>query len=216
MFNAPKESLFDAAITGDVACAKMLLEKNTNPLIADSNGRIPLHFALLLPMIYEPELRNNKMQVAEELIKTIPASISCKDDSGDTPVHCMASGDFDTLLASALDFDPTMALLQNNEGAYPIHHAIATHQHRTFALLLTVPGMSELLDYRGRSLVHHAAMMNNLPVLEQLFEAHHHTLPHLHFRDDNDETALDIAIHNGFEQIANFLEHHGGSRSSFL
>lgn len=211
MPNSP-QTLFHAAMIGDVVSTITLLGKKSDPLKTDGNGRIPLHFALMLPMIYAEELRNNKIKVAEELIKQIPQSVSCKDNSGDTPFHDMASGGFDTLLASALRSDPKVALLKNKVGVYPIHNAIAAQQYRTSALLLAIPGMSDLLDYRGRSLIHHAAMMNNLPVLKQLLDVHHHALPHAHNLDADNQTALDIAMDKGFEQIVDFLECHADSR----
>ena len=215
MPSSSQVTLYEAALNGDEACVQALLDNNADPSIPNEYQLLPLHYALLYPMNHNgveednEDLINNKIRIAQMLIKKTPQTLAFTDEAGDTPVHLMAARGFSTLLSMALPFNSALAFTPNHAGACPIHAAIANHQYGASQVLLAIPVMSELVDFNDKSLVHHAAAMNNLPVLEQLLNVHHHTLPHIHDLDVDGETALEIAKINGFTKISEFLEEHG-------
>lgn len=208
-------TLVGAAVEGNVQRVKTLLkQQNSNVLFRDHLGRTVLHYALLLPISYDEELKNNKTIIANLFIDLNAELLGTQDEAGDTPVHFMSSVGFDGLLLDKVISDNAAVLFTpNNAGMYPIHGAIANQQHAVTKILLTVADIACLIDSKDRTLFHHAAMMNNRHVLKDLFEMPAVSLPDINHLDEDGRSALDIAKACGFEEVSDLLKKHGGKSS---
>lgn len=205
-------SIYMAASEGNVERVRELLGRGYNHLEADSLGRLALHYALRLPVMYDEDYKLNKITIAEMLIERSPETQAYPDVAGETPVHLMAEADeFNDLLVHAINLAPSLLMKANNFGEYPIHVAIANRQMATSKTLLGVMHDAKLTDAHGNTLLHHAVMANNEAILHELIDKYHLDVNAL---NGDLQTALDIANSYHFNAIIEYLKIHGGRSTS--
>lgn len=204
-------ALHQAVIEGDVNRLQNELSNGVDPFAQDSYGRTALHYAFMLPYIYSEEEKNTALMMANVLIQKAPDALLMKDKAGDTPLHLMASNDdFIHFLKDAVMSTADLVTMQNNEGAYPIHIAIANQQQESTHFLLEQPGMFSLVDSYGNTLLHHAVMQNNISAVHRLFTIKESL--DVNAVNHDGQTALQLNLVNHLSpEIRDILIEHGAS-----
>lgn len=198
--------LLYAASEGNLLEAERLLSNTIDVTHADNQKRIALHYALVLPVVFDDLTRANKLKIAKILIKKAPETLGLADVSGDTAMHLLAANGWDDLLATLLQEDPQYSLhlfTANNRGELPIHTAIANQRNNIVEQLLQYEPMETIIDGESNTLLHHAAMANNIEALQSLLDGE---VIDVMATNSNRQTALDIAKMNHFDALIPLLE----------
>ncbi len=214
MLNTSKENsetLHQAAGSGNIKVIQAIIDEDSVDLLEeDSRNKVALHYALMFSVQEDPNRKAAKLSIADLLIKNAPDALSHGDDAGNTPVYLMALANLDGLLGEAINRNPSLAWQANNNGTYPIHTAIANHCDQAVDRLLTVDKMADLIDSDECSLIHHGAAANNTHVLHYLFKNFKDCVHEINLLDQDGDTALDIAISRGYQDVCKLLKEHGG------
>ncbi|WP_133130486.1 ankyrin repeat domain-containing protein [Legionella yabuuchiae] len=73
-----------SANKGYVHTVNVLLENGAIPEVANQNGQFPIYTALLVPIVFDPDLVERKKIIFESLKSKAPQSIYHQDKGGDT------------------------------------------------------------------------------------------------------------------------------------
>lgn len=198
--------LLYAASKGNLLEAERLLSNTIDVTQADKQKRIALHYALVLPVVFDDLTRENKLKIAKLLIKKAPETLGLTDASGDTAMHLLASNGWHDLLVALLQENPQYSLhlfTVNNRGELPIHTAIANQRNNIVEQLLQYDSMETIIDGENNTLLHHAAMANNIEALQALLDR---KVIDITATNSNGQTALDIAEMNHFDALIPLLD----------
>lgn len=158
--------LHQAALEGNINTVYVLLSLGADPSILNKRKQYPLFSALILPILHEDELKQNKIKIFN-LLKGNVNQFSNQDDNGDTVLHQMALHGFDTLIKDTLATHPELASIKNKHSHYPIHTAILNDQIESVIPLLQINNGSTLKDSNGWMAIHYAARYANEEMLEE-------------------------------------------------
>lgn len=158
--------LHQAALEGNINTVYVLLSLGADPKILNKRKQYPLFSALFLPILYEDELRKNKIKIFS-LLKEKGNQLLNQDKNGDTVLHQMALHGFDTLIKETLATHPELAFIKNKHTHYPIHTAILNDQIKSVIPLLQVNNGSTVKDSNGWMAIHYAARYADKEILEE-------------------------------------------------
>ena len=105
----------------------MLEENDTLVNIVDSNGRSPLHIAVL----------GRKGSIIPEMLLSCGADVNAIDFNGNTPLHWAASNPDGFYFAKFLVKNKALLDIGNKDGNLPIHTAIYSGNYKFVQYLLT-------------------------------------------------------------------------------
>lgn len=158
--------LHQAALEGNINTVSVLLSLGADPGVLNKRKQYPIFSALILPVLHEDELEQNKIKIFN-LLKEKANQFSNQDDNGDTILHQMALHGFDTLIRETLATHPELASIKNKHTHYPIHTAILNDQIKSVISLLQVKDSSSVKDSKGRMAIHYAARSGSKEILEE-------------------------------------------------
>ena len=156
--------LHEACRYGHLEIIKILLDKHATIDVRNRESAIPLHIAC----------KEGHADVVKELLKPgrgdVKSMIAARDHTGNTPIHCaVESGVLETVkLLLRLKADPDV---RNIDGIHPIHVA-AAQGYKSIAevLLQDHDKVKNALDGELRTPLHHAAIHNQVPMIEFLLQ----------------------------------------------
>ncbi|KTD42562.1 ankyrin repeat domain-containing protein [Legionella parisiensis] len=158
--------LHQAALEGNINTVQMLLSLGADPCIINKQKQYPLFSALILPILYEDELRENKIKIFS-LLKEKGNQLLNQDKNGDTVLHKMAQHGFDSLIKEILVTHAELAYIPNKHTHYPIHTAILNDQIQCVIPLLHIKDGTILVDSSGWAALHYAARYGSQDILEE-------------------------------------------------
>ncbi len=207
--------LMQAASEGHLSEVRCLLSQEMDITQAEdhSQKRTALHYALILPILFDNSIRESKLAIAQLLIGRSPEILASQDVAGDTAMHLMAVYGWEDLLEMILKDNPDYAIhlfLANNQGELPIHAAIANQREAVVEQLLEYEPMDSIVDGSGNTLLHHAAMANNRDAIQCIMKR---ATVDVHAINSDGKTALDIAKMNHFGSLFPLLDGHLSSSS---
>lgn len=178
-----------AAISGHFYTVSVLLSLGANPTIANKSQQLPIFSALILPIIYEDELKKNKIKIFQLLKDKAPNTVEQQDKNNNTVLHLMATHGFSTLITELLKTNGELAFIKNNHTHYPIHTAILNHQDQSIRLLLQQKNVATLKDSQGWTALHYAAQYSKKDIVIFCCDFY----PDLNLRDTTGKTPLLLA-----------------------
>lgn len=155
-----------AALAGHFNTTQVLLSLGADTSILNKKNQYPLFSALIMPVLHEQELRQNKINIFNLLKEKGNQPLNHRDNNGNTILHQMALQSFDELLEQTLVTNEELAYIKNNHIHYPIHTAILNNKTQCTILLLQVKDGTTLTDSKGGTPIHYAARYANKPLME--------------------------------------------------
>ena len=156
--------LHKACRHGNAETVKILLDKGATIDVGNKESTTPLHVAC----------KEGHVDVVKELLKPgrgdVKSMIAARDHAGNTPIHCaVKSGVLETVkVLLSLRADPNV---KNIDGIYPIHVAAARGYTDIAEVLLQYCNeVKDALDGDLRTPLHHAAIHNQVPIIENLLQ----------------------------------------------
>ena len=146
-----------AAISGNFYTLSVLLSLGADANKTNKHRQLPIFSSLVLPIVYEDNLKENKIKIFRLLKESNPASVMQQDSSGDTVLHLMAVHGLLTLMTELLQTNPGLVYISNNHTHYPVHTAILNNQAECIRLLLQERDVATLADSNGWVPLHYAA-----------------------------------------------------------
>ncbi|RUR16260.1 hypothetical protein ELY21_13340 [Legionella sp. km535] len=156
-----------AALEGHLTTIKILLSLGADTCILSKQNQYPLFSALIVPILHDAQLRQNKVKIFNLLKDKGNQPLNHQDNNGNTVLHQMALQGFDELIKETLATDGELAYIKNNHTHYPIHTAILNNKFESTLLLLQVKDGTTLTDSKGCSPLHYAARYSNQPLIEE-------------------------------------------------
>lgn len=193
--------LHESAIKGYASTVKALLDKGADPNRYNKQHQLPIHSALIVPMIHNDDLIKHKEAIFRDLIKYSPKLLADKGDDASMLMHLIAAAEFYTLLAEVLQIDSNLAFLQNTASIYPIHTALLNYQLPNIKLLLENTKVATLVDGHKLIPLHYAARYGN----KDITEACCHATSNLNIRDGEAKTPLLLAAAVGNQDALEVL-----------
>lgn len=200
--------LHTAVVKNNQTMVKQLLEKlnnyNKNKVVntATNNRKMtPLHLAA----------KNGNAEIVKQLLQVKEIEINAKDFQNDTPLHYATSEGKENvveLLIALKDIDVNQ---QNNNNETPLHIAVKKNNEAIIKLLSKVKNIdpnlksNTIFGYKyvpSDTPLHIATGANNKVIVEALLQ-----IPNIdiNLTNNNRETALDVAVKEGNEEIVDLL-----------
>lgn len=179
----------------NLTLVRLLIEYGANTTITDRNGNNLLHIAA----------QNNANSVLEFLIGTRGMDLDARNENSQTLLEYYVINN-DTYLVKRLVKNGADTSIKSSTGMGLLQLAVTNNADNMVDYLIGMDGMD--LDEpgeNGRTLLHDAALENNLDLIEQLLSngAHKNAL------DNNKNTVLHIAAKHGSEQMVSYLIKQG-------
>lgn len=172
LFNDLKPSgmspLHFAATCGHRATCVSLLKRKAKATVLNINAQPPLFSALMLPIAHPQQLTQAKERIFRLLEESAPEMMKHQDSDGNTVFHLMAAQGFVSLLKEYIEKYPSVTLISNNQGQFPIHSSILNNQLLATQLLSTVDAAYRLKDPFGQTPLHYAARYGDKEMLSLL------------------------------------------------
>lgn len=197
-----------AAAAGDLKTVSELLALGADPTTVNHHLQLPIFSALFLPIVYEEDLKENKIKIFKMLMEKAPASIIEQDDNGNTLLHLIASNGLSTLIPEVLKTNATLCKIQNYHSHYPVHTAILNHQIDCARILLQDNGAELLSDSQGRVPLHYAALYSGKDMVELCCNLSTNLNP----LDDENKTPLILATEVENTEAMEILKAHGAQQ----
>ncbi|WP_082646544.1 ankyrin repeat domain-containing protein [Legionella feeleii] len=194
-----------AALAGHFYTVSVLLDLGAAFDNANKQSQLPIFSALVMPMLYEDDLKEKKIRIFRLLREKSPKTLGHQDIGGDTVLQLMAIHDFSTLLAEVLKTNPELALIKNNYFCYPIHTAILNNKTDCVRILIAMKQAATLADSKGRLALHYAARYSNKDITILCCEAS----KDLNVLDGRGRTAIMLAAQAGNNAALNVLVDKG-------
>ncbi|HHF7359572.1 TPA: ankyrin repeat domain-containing protein [Legionella feeleii] len=194
-----------AALAGHFYTVSVLLDLGAAFDNANKQSQLPIFSALVMPMLYEDDLKEKKIRIFRLLREKSPKTLGHQDIGGDTVLQLMAIHDFSTLLAEVLKTNPELALIKNNYFCYPIHTAILNNKTDCVRILIAMKQAATLADSKGRLALHYAARYSNKAITILCCEASED----LNVLDGRGRTAIMLAAQAGNNAALNVLVDKG-------
>jgi len=183
--------IFLAVEQGLYEVVKLLIEREASVVLQISNGRIPLHNAVLI----------NNEKIARLLLAPEDNGIDLQDNNGSTPLHYAVSKEFEGMTVLLLDRGATVDI-QSNDGFSPLHHGVWRNNKKIVRHLLAQEGNGiDLQDNSGTTPLHYAVLKGYEDMAVLLL----HSGASVDTQDDNGCTALHYAVLKGYEEMVIFL-----------
>lgn len=204
-----------AAVCQHVEMVKWLLAHGADMNKKNKWAWTPLHYALGSDEITEhlsPKGNSRKMMETVKILVEAKANVNAEDDHGITPVNL---GIHDPEMLEYL-VEHGGILLSGGDayrGQTLLHWAVVYNAPvKTIELILKHGGKNNINDYDGDGYapLHRAVRAKNLQVVKLLVE--HGANINLAVEEEN-KTALDLAVEEKLHEIAKYLKIHGAVRN---
>lgn len=157
-----------AGVFGQVATVKKFLEWGVAVNCVNQAKQTPLASTLMIPIIHEPRLLENKIAIAMILIDQMDrADLELPNQMGNTVMHEVASTDLTAVLIKLIEKNRELVFKENNFSRYPVHLAILNQKPDNLAVFLEIDGVEALADGKGRTPLHFAAYYGDKKLLER-------------------------------------------------
>lgn len=153
--------LHRAAGFGYEMTVKALLAKGADPHLTDKQKQLPIHSALFIPVLHQPELIQAKARIFKILLPLTPELMNLQDLAGNNIAHFLANSPYSEILKELVLKNPKLAQQRNNLGYYPVHHALLNNKAETLHVLIAIPGVASQEDLEGRDLMNYAQLHAN-------------------------------------------------------
>lgn len=163
--------LHRAAIEGNSNTVVSLVNLGADPRKPNKQGQLPVFSALVLPMVYEDEVKESKIKIYQFLKETAPDTLNQLDENGDSVLQMMAINDFTTLMEGVLRSNNALAYKANNHSHFPVHTAILNNNLESVRILLKENDMTNAADSKKRLPIHYAARYGGEEMLALCFDA---------------------------------------------
>jgi ankyrin repeat protein len=194
-----------AALAGHIHTTQALLDLGEEAGILNKQQQYPLFSALMLPMLHDEELKQNKIVLFRLLRDKGAQPLNHQDTSGNTVLHQMALHDFGVLIEELLTSNLALAYIKNNHTHYPIHTAILNNQLQNVRLLLNIKDGATLADNHGWVALHYAARYGDKAILEECCKVN----TNVDILDHDGRTPLMLAVEQGHISEVQDLIAHG-------
>eukprot|EP01125_Pyxidicula_operculata_P018121 TRINITY_DN6415_c0_g1_i3.p1 TRINITY_DN6415_c0_g1~~TRINITY_DN6415_c0_g1_i3.p1 ORF type:complete len:1033 (+),score=182.02 TRINITY_DN6415_c0_g1_i3:1-3099(+) len=172
---------------------------DTESASAFTPGLTPLQLAL----------RNNKLDVVNDLVLSLNACVNVSDHFGRYPLHYAAFDGLTEQLQILLDHNAYPAVA-DMDGYLPIHKAIWRGHHCTVKALLNHKSSTSVINAqskKGYTPLHLSVLTNNLQISKLLIDFG--SSCHVNIRDKTGESALHKAAKNGNLSLIELLVKEG-------
>ncbi|XP_073004786.1 protein ACCELERATED CELL DEATH 6-like isoform X1 [Typha latifolia] len=162
---------------------------------AGPNGQTALHAATFL----------QNSEIANELLKWNQILAKITDKSGSTPLHYAASAKNDKMVKLLLEHDTCLAYISDLDGLFPVHVAATMGRVGVIsAFIEQCPDLDELLDNKGRNLLHTAVEHKSTAIVRYICERSE-LVKLMNARDYEGNTHLHLAVRNEDQDIVSLL-----------
>ncbi|XP_073004787.1 protein ACCELERATED CELL DEATH 6-like isoform X2 [Typha latifolia] len=171
---------------------------------AARNGHVDVAVEL---MSADPGLADmvDHAEIANELLKWNQILAKITDKSGSTPLHYAASAKNDKMVKLLLEHDTCLAYISDLDGLFPVHVAATMGRVGVIsAFIEQCPDLDELLDNKGRNLLHTAVEHKSTAIVRYICERSE-LVKLMNARDYEGNTHLHLAVRNEDQDIVSLL-----------
>ncbi|XP_026576686.1 LOW QUALITY PROTEIN: espin [Pseudonaja textilis] len=180
-----------AATNGDLPSLHLILGHCPSSVNAQTkNGATPLYLAC----------QEGHLEIIQYLVKECGADPHLRANDGMTPLHAAAQMGHNTVIVWLVSFTKVHLSEQDDDGATPMHFA-ASRGHAKVLSWLLLHGGEIVVDRWGGTPLHDAAENGELECCQILVV----NGVDLSLRDQEGNTAADLADYNGHSQCAKYL-----------
>ncbi len=178
-----------AAIEGRFHTLSVLLSLGADANLANKRMQLPIFSTLVMPVLYESDLKENKIKMFKLLKDKLPGSVKRQDNNGDTVLHLMAAHGFSDLMVELLRSNAELVYINNQHRHYPVHTAILNNQAECVHLLLQQKDVVTLADSNGWVALHYAARYSGKDIVALCCDA----TQNLNYLDESGRTPIMLA-----------------------
>lgn len=198
-FEAGMTPLHIAASKGFLETVRVLLAKGGNPHILNQEGQLPLHSALLLPMLRSSILIQHKIAIFELLFDLTPHATEAKDKQKNSIAHLIAR-------YGLLNPEISVELAKpNSQGEYPIHLAIQNNNSILVQSWLNRETAKQKNQRNGLTTLHYLARYGTPELIMQ----YHPYMEHIDIPDHEGRTPLMVAAAHNTWEVFQYLRECG-------
>ncbi|XP_073004728.1 protein ACCELERATED CELL DEATH 6-like isoform X3 [Typha latifolia] len=171
---------------------------------AAQNGHVDVAVEL---MSADPGLADmvDHAETANELLKWNQILAKISDESGSTPLHYAASAKNDKMVKLLLEHDTCLAYMSDLDGLFPVHVAATMGRVGVIsAFMEQCPDLDELLDNKGRNLLHTAVEYKSTAIVRYVC-GRSELVKLMNARDFEGNTPLHLAVRSGDQEIVSLL-----------
>jgi hypothetical protein len=196
---------------------EVLLSQGFKPTELDNEEYDALYSAFLLPANHSLHQKENIENTLKLVFQYDPNLLHRLDKHGLSLAHFLAREGYDAVLTALIEQNRGRELMKEEvkQGCLPIHNAIINRKADTVKLLLTIPGMIAVKDFKNRNIFHYAAsygteaVMRHCCLIANVSEL-------VNAKDDNDQTPAQLLFEDNItddvEEMMALLETLGGLR----
>lgn len=179
----------------------LLIDKGCNLLLADKEGRVPLHWTST----------NASATTCSLILASEPESINKTDREGRTPLHLAVANNNLHVVETLISLESCDISAPDNMRRTPLHWAAVLGNNELAAVLLQSGASSAAADENGATALHYAAQYENSNCLSAMLQ--HSQVADV--PDNEGRTALMWAAGKGMAHAIEVLVHHSFDLQAF-
>jgi len=152
-------------------------------------------------------VRNNDLNLVEQILQNDRSKISEKDNSENTPLHYAVEARNEEMVTTLLSYDNASYKIKNKRGTTPLRMAIRLKKIEIVKLFLTNPTQIREKFDSGQTVLHYASQLKRRDIVTFLLQQG----ADVNEKDDRGNTALHYAVKSGGKATVKILLDNGAN-----